>query len=127
MMGFALTDTAFAALLQPMLDGGTVDQDFPIWLVPLAIIVLFLIRGVAGYVSTYYMAWIGWAVIKQLRTEVFAKYLTLPTAFYDEASSGELISRITFNSQKVANAASSSLTVIVRDTLTSIGLFDGRC
>jgi len=122
MMGFALTDTAFAALLQPMLDGGTVDQDFPIWLVPLAIIVLFLIRGVAGYVSTYYMAWIGWAVIKQLRTEVFAKYLTLPTAFYDEASSGELISRITFNSQKVANAASSSLTVIVRDTLTSIGL-----
>ena len=122
MMGFALTDTAFAALLQPMLDGGTVGQDLQIWMVPLAIIVLFFVRGVAGYVSTYYMAWIGWAVIKQLRTEVFAKYLTLPTAFYDEASSGELISRITFNSQKVANAASSSLTVIVRDTLTSIGL-----
>ncbi len=123
MVGFALTDTAFAALLQPMLDGGFVERDqTAIWFVPTAIIVLFLIRGAAGYASTYYMAWIGWAVIKQLRAEVFAKYLTLPTAFYDEASSGELISRITFNSQKVANAASTALTVFVRDTLTSIGL-----
>lgn len=123
MVGFALTDTAFAALLQPMLDGGFVERnETAIWFVPVAIIVLFLIRGAAGYVSTYYMAWIGWAVIKQLRSEVFAKYLTLPTAFYDEASSGELISRITFNSQKVANAASTALTVFVRDTLTSIGL-----
>ncbi len=123
MVGFALTDTAFAALLQPMLDGGFVARDeTAIWFVPVAIIVLFFIRGAAGYVSTYYMAWIGWAVIKQLRSEVFAKYLTLPTAFYDEASSGELISRITFNSQKVANAASTALTVFVRDTLTSIGL-----
>lgn len=123
MVGFALTDTAFAALLQPMLDGGFVERnETAIWFVPVAIIVLFLIRGAAGYASTYYMAWIGWAVIKQLRSEVFAKYLTLPTAFYDEASSGELISRITFNSQKVANAASTALTVFVRDTLTSIGL-----
>jgi len=123
MVGFALTDTAFAALLQPMLDGGFVQRDqTAIWFVPTAIIVLFLIRGAAGYASTYYMAWIGWAVIKQLRAEVFGKYLTLPTAFYDEASSGELISRITFNSQKVANAASTALTVFVRDTLTAIGL-----
>jgi len=123
MVGFALTDTAFAALLQPMLDGGFAEKDqTAVWFVPVAIIVLFLIRGAAGYASTYYMAWVGWAVIKQLRCEVFEKYLTLPTSFYDEASSGELISRITFNSQKVANAASTSLTVLVRDTLTSIGL-----
>ncbi len=123
MVGFALTDTAFAALLQPMLDGGFAQKDqTAVWFVPVAIIVLFIVRGAAGYASTYYMAWVGWAVIKQLRSEVFNKYLTLPTSFYDEASSGELISRITFNSQKVANAASTSLTVFVRDTLTSIGL-----
>ena len=123
MVGFALTDTAFAALLQPMLDGGFGERDqTSIWLVPLAIIVLFLVRGVAGYASTYYMSWIGWTVIKQLRADVFAKYLTLPTAFYDEASSGELISRITFNSQKVANAASKALTVFIRDSLTALGL-----
>lgn len=124
MIGYALTDTAFAALMKPMLDGSFVEQDRrAIFFVPLMIIGIFLLRGVAGFASTYYISWIGWRVIKQLRAEIFAKYLTLPTSFYDRASSGELISRITFNSQMVANAASSSLTVLVRDTLTAIGLF----
>lgn len=124
MVGYAVTDTAFAALMKPMLDGSFVEQDQQaIFLVPLMIIGIFLLRGVAGFASTYYIAWIGWRVIKQLRDEIFEKYLTLPTSFYDKASSGELISRITFNSQMVANAASSSLTVMVRDSLTAIGLF----
>lgn len=123
MVGYAVTDTAFAALMKPMLDGSFVEQDqSAIIMVPLMIIGIFLLRGVAGFASTYYISWIGWRVIKQLRGEIFEKYLTLPTAFYDKASSGELISRITFNSQMVANAASSSLTVMVRDTLTAIGL-----
>lgn len=124
MVCYALTDTAFAALMKPMLDGSFVDRDQNARLfVPLLIIGIFLLRGIAGFASTYYIAWIGWRVIKQLRGEIFSKYLTLPTAFYDRASSGELISRITFNSQMVANAASSSLTIMVRDTLTAIGLF----
>ncbi len=124
MVGYAVTDTAFAALMKPMLDGSFVEQDQQaIFLVPLMIVGIFLLRGVAGFASTYYIAWIGWRVIKQLRAEIFEKYLTLPTSFYDKASSGELISRITFNSQMVANAASSSLTVMVRDSLTAIGLF----
>lgn len=124
MIGYAITDTAFAALMKPMLDGSFVEQDRnAILFVPLMIVGIFVLRGVAGFASTYYISWIGWRVIKQLRGEIFSKYLTLPTSFYDKASSGELISRITFNSQMVANAASSSLTVIVRDTLTAIGLF----
>lgn len=123
MLGYAVTDTAFAALMKPMLDGSFVEQNrTAIVMVPLLIIGIFIIRGLADFTSTYYMAWIGWSVIKQLRAEVFAKYLSLPTSFYDNASSGELISRITFNSQKVAEAASTSLTVMVRDSLTSIGL-----
>ena len=123
MVGYAVTDTAFAALMKPMLDGSFVEQSqSAIIMVPLMIIGIFLLRGVAGFASTYYISWIGWRVIKQLRAEIFEKYLTLPTAFYDRASSGELISRITFNSQMVANAASSTLTVMVRDTLTAIGL-----
>jgi subfamily B ATP-binding cassette protein MsbA len=124
MIGYAITDTAFAALMKPMLDGSFVEQDRnAILFVPLMIVGIFVLRGVAGFASTYYISWIGWRVIKQLRGEIFSKYLTLPTSFYDKASSGELISRITFNSQMVANAASSSLTVIVRDSLTAIGLF----
>ena len=123
MIGYAITEASFAALMKPLLDGSFVDQDEQaIVYVPILIILIFLVRGVAGYASTYYMSWIGWSVIKQLRKEVFTKYLTLPTQFYDNASSGELISRITFNSQKVAQAASTTLTIMVRDSLTAIGL-----
>lgn len=123
MVGYAITEASFAALMKPLLDGSFVKQDQQaILLVPIIIILIFIIRGVAGFASTYYMSWIGWSVIKQLRKEVFAKYLSLPTQFYDNASSGELISRITFNSQRVAQAASSTLTIMVRDSLTAIGL-----
>lgn len=124
MAGYAITDTAFAALMKPMLDGSFVEQDRQaILFVPLMIVGIFVFRGITGFVSDWYIALIGWRVIAKLREEIFAKYLTLPTSFYDRASSGELISRITFNSQMVANAASSSLTVLVRDTLTAMGLF----
>lgn len=123
MVGYAITEAGFAALMKPLLDGSFVDKDQQaIIFVPILIIFIFIVRGVAGFASTYYMAWIGWGVIKQLRREVFAKYLSLPTQFYDNASSGELISRITFNSQRVAQAASTTLTIIVRDSLTAVGL-----
>ncbi len=124
LVGYALTDTAFAYLMKPLLDAGFVERDrSAIGLIPLLIILIFVIRGVSGFASTYYISWAGWKVIKSIRSEVFNKYLNLPTQYYDNASSGELISKITFNSQNVANAATSALTVIVRDTLTVIGLF----
>lgn len=123
MLCYSITDIAFAALMKPMLDGSFVEQNQQtIIFVPIAIILIFIVRGIGGFVSTYYMSWVGWQVIKNLRTEVFGKYLSLPTTFYDDASSGELISKITFNSQAVAQAASTTITVLVRDSLTAIGL-----
>ena len=124
MVVYALCETGFAALMKPLLDGSFIERDQnSILFVPVAIIVVFLLRGVAGFVSTWFMAWIAWRVITQLRREVFAKYLSLPTSFYDRASSGELISRITFNSQQVANASSKVLTTVVRDSISIVSLF----
>ena len=123
-MAFAAgTEVAFAWLMKPLLDGSFVEQNAKaiIW-VPIAIVGIFIVRGITSFGSTYTMSWIGWQVIKTLRRDVFNKYLTLPSRYYDEASSGEMISRITFNCQEVASAASTTLTVMVRDTLTAIGL-----
>jgi len=123
-MAFAAgTEVAFAWLMKPLLDGSFVEQNAKaiIW-VPIAIIVIFIVRGITSFGSTYTMSWIGWQVIKTLRRDVFNKYLTLPSRYYDEASTGEMISRITFNCQEVASAASTTLTVMVRDSLTAVGL-----
>lgn len=124
MIVYAVTDAAFAWLMKPMLDGSFVDQNQQaiVW-VPLAIVAIFIIRGIGGFASTWYLAWIGWQVIKSLRREVFSRYLDLPTTFYDANTSGDLISRITYNSQAVSQAASTTLTVLIRDTLTAISLF----
>ncbi|MDO6461681.1 lipid A export permease/ATP-binding protein MsbA [Granulosicoccaceae sp. 1_MG-2023] len=124
MIVYGLTDTGFAALMKPMLDAGFVERDrSAIALVPVLIIAIFIVRGLAGFASTYYMSLIGWNVIKSMRREIFDKYLSMPTQFFDNASSGELISKVTFNAQNVAQAASNTLTVLIRDSLTVLGLF----
>lgn len=124
MVAYSVTEASFAALMKPLLDAGFVERDKSvITLLPLLIITIFVVRGVAGFASTYYMSWIGWRVIKEIRADLFNKYLSMPTQYYDNASSGELISKVTFNTQNVAHAATTTLTILIRDSLTAIGLF----
>ena len=123
MVGFALTDATFAALMQPLLDGGFQEgSDRAPWMVPVAVLALFLFRGVAGFISTYQMEWVGGRVIAKLRAALFDKYLSLPTAHYDQTTGGELISRLTYNVQMVSNAASKAITVLIRDSITVVAL-----
>ena len=91
------------------------------WL-PLGIMVLFLVRGAAEFATTYSLGWIGRQVIKSVRALVFDKFLHLPTRYYDAASTGTLLSKLTFNIEQMADAASNVVTVLIRDSLTAIGL-----
>ncbi len=120
---YAATEPAFAWLMKPMVDGSFVDKDpETIKFVPLALLGIFIVRGVAGFASTYFMAWIGWQIITTMRREMFGHLLRMPTAAYDQASSGELISKLTFNVERVSGAATSAFTIAVRDSLTVLGL-----
>lgn len=120
---YGLVDAAFVKLLQPLLDRGFVarDQDF-IRIVPYLLIGMFLIRGIASFMSSYCMGWVGRQVILVFRQKMFQKFLKLPARFYDHATSGELLSRITYNVEQVAAASSEALTVIVREGFAAIGL-----
>jgi subfamily B ATP-binding cassette protein MsbA len=123
MLLFAVTDTALAWLVRVFLDGAFVERDPRVlWFVPLAIVGLFLLRGVGDYVSNYFPGWVGRHVIKSLRGELFAHYLRLPTAYYDRAASGQMLSRLTYNVELVAEATTNAVTVLIRDTLTIAGL-----
>jgi len=127
MLIFAITDTGFAFLIKTLTDSfaGTensnnIDQikDY----LPLVVIFIFLIRGLSGFFSTYNIAWIGRQVIKSLRAEIYNKFLYLPTIFLDRKSNAELLSRVTFNIEQVAESASNIITILIRDTLTIIVL-----
>jgi subfamily B ATP-binding cassette protein MsbA len=123
LLGYAATDAAAAALMQPMLDGGFVDKDpTVIKLVALGIVGVFAVRAISGFASTYLMQWVGWQVITRLRQELFEKLLELPTYDYDRSASGELIAKLTYNVERVSQAATNAITVVIRDSATVVFL-----
>lgn len=119
----AATATAFAALMKPLMDGSFVNRDpDTIRIIPLALIGIYLVRALALFTSMYGMSWVGRTIIYEMRSQMFQRLLTLPKDYYDKSTTGEIISRFTYNVEQVANAATSAITVLVRDTLTAIGL-----
>jgi subfamily B ATP-binding cassette protein MsbA len=123
MVLFASVDTGFAILVKKFLDGAFVERD-PRMLVyvPGGIIVLFVVRGVGDYLSVYAPGWVGRQVIKSIRHDLFTRYLQLPVSFFDRNGAAQLLSRLTYNIELVAEAATNAVTYIIRDTLTIIGL-----
>ena len=119
----AATEPLIPALLKPLLDGTFVHKDDMVMrLVPLLILVIFFVRGVASFAGTYAINWVGNKVVMDLRGKMFHKLLSLPTRFYDDHATGNLISKLTFDVAQVTAAATSVVTVIVRDSIIIVGL-----
>jgi subfamily B ATP-binding cassette protein MsbA len=123
MMLVAATEPALPAMLKPLLDGTFVEKDERImaW-TPIAIVVLFVVRGIAEYLASYSINWVGNRVVMDLRNAMFDKLLQLPAPYYDNHPAGNLISKVTFDVTQVTTAATTVLTVLFRDGLAAIGL-----
>jgi subfamily B ATP-binding cassette protein MsbA len=119
----AATEPLLPALFKPLLDEGFVAKNevFIRW-VPLLLLALFVVRGITSFVSTYTMAWVGSRLVMDLRAAMFDKLMTLPTRYFDQNPSGQLIAQLAFNVTQVTQSATSSLTTLVRDTVTVLGL-----
>lgn len=123
MVLFAGADVGLIQLLEPLLDGTFVERDPDvIRMMPFAIMMLFIVRGLAGLMSSYGMAWVGRRVIMDMRGLVFDQYLRLPVSYYDQENGGTLISRLTYNVNQVADSTTSAVTTVIKDGLTAIGL-----
>ncbi len=123
MVMVAATEPLLPALMKPLLDGSFVNKNpTTIRYIPFALVGLFLVRGVFGFVSDYALNWVANRVVFDLRGEMFGRLVNLPTGYYDDASSGALISKVTYDVTGVTAAATTVLTVMVRDSLTVVGL-----
>lgn len=119
----AASEPAFPALLKPMLDGSFIKKDpTTMQMVPLLLVALFVGRGVANFVSSYCISWVANRLVMDLRAEMFRKLIYLPIPFYDHESSGNLVSKLSYDVSQVTAAATVAVTVLVRDSLTIIGL-----
>jgi len=90
--------------------------------IPVLLLVIFTVRGLTDLVTVYGLGWLGRRVIRDLRRQIFSKYLMLPTEYFDRNSAGSLISKLTYNTEQVAQAISEALVVLVRDSLTIVVL-----
>lgn len=119
MTATAIIEGGLVLLLQPLMDEALVAQNLTtaMWL-PIAFVTIFALRGISGFATEASLGWIGRSVISSLRRDVFRKFLTLPTKFFDQQTTGPLLSRMTYNVEMVAESVTSVVTIAIRDVLT---------
>ncbi|MDD1782854.1 lipid A ABC transporter ATP-binding protein/permease MsbA [Enterovibrio sp. ZSDZ35] len=121
----AASDTLMLSMIKPLLDEGftydSVDSDFLKWM-PLYLVLLMAVRGISSFVSAYGLSWVSGKVVMVMRRRMFNHFMQMPVSFFDKESSGALLSRITYDSEQVANATSGALVSLVREGASIIGL-----
>ena len=119
----AATEVVLPAAIKPFLDGTFIEKDpFLIKWVPLFLILIYLIRGFGSFIGTYASTWVGNKVVVDLRDQMFRRMLALPLGYFHDTTTGNLISRFTFDAAQVTSAATNVVTVLVKDSVTIIGL-----
>lgn len=123
MIGYSALDTFVISNLKPLIDDslGNGDTAF-LRMAAMAIVPLFILRGIFNFMGTYTLNWIGAKVVMTMRQQLFEKYIHLPVSFHDQQAVGALISKVTYDTEQVANAASKALLTIVREGAFVIGL-----
>lgn len=110
---------AFTLLMRPMVDEAFVARNPEVRLaLPLAVLGLFIIRGMATFATDYGMARAGRSVVRDLREALLLKYLRLPSARFDVEPVPALVSRLNYDTEQVSHASAEALKVIITDTLT---------
>jgi subfamily B ATP-binding cassette protein MsbA len=120
---YAASDAGTAWFVDKFLEHAFVDPDpRVVWAVPLGVLVLFLVRGAGDYIGTYFPARVGRHVVKAIRRDLFTQYLHLPCAWYDRQPAGRALSRLVYDAELVADAATTAVGTIIRDSLVILGL-----
>ncbi|MGB2078357.1 MAG: lipid A ABC transporter ATP-binding protein/permease MsbA [Vibrio sp.] len=119
----AAADTYLVSLLKPLLDEGfgNAESNF-LRILPFIILGMILLRGASSFVSTYCLSWVSGNVVMEMRRKMFNHFMHMPVSFFDQQSTGALLSRITYDSQQVASATSKALVSMVREGAYIIGL-----
>jgi subfamily B ATP-binding cassette protein MsbA len=121
-MLFSASMVSFTAFAKVFGDGTFENRDprTIVWL-PLALIGLFFLRGIGDFTQTYCMGYVGRRIVKRMRGQIFERMVQLPIGYYDRNISSVLLSKLTYNTEQVGQAATDSVTVAVRESLTVFG------
>lgn len=123
MVGYASIDAWVFSQLQPIIDDSLGKQNYEMLRIAAFFVVpIFIVRGVFNFMGTYTLSWIGNQVVMNMRQELFDKYVNLPVEYHNNHASGELISKVIYDTEQVSAAASKALLTLVREGAFVIGL-----
>ncbi len=119
----SLSNTAFLAVIKKIMDEGFVEnaQGMQLFL-PLMLMGLMVVRAISGYASTYSMRVVARRVVEDFRKEMFQNLMHLPVGYFDARSSGELVSKFSYDIERLSVTTTRSWFAFLRDILTVIGL-----
>jgi len=116
---YAGVDASLIYFSKDLIDNGIANNDLNyLKLAAFFVLGVFLVRGIASFISTYLLAWIGNNVILKMRQQLFSKMLHLPVSYFDENASGAMISKITYDTEQVSRATTQVMIVLVREGAT---------
>jgi subfamily B ATP-binding cassette protein MsbA len=120
---YSLIDATFTYMMRPFFDKGfiNIDLDF-IKKTPYIVLVGITLRGLVSSLGSYCMTWVARSVVKVLREKIFNHILGLPAQFYDMATSGQMLSKILYDVEQVAQVSAEALTDFVQNTCLILGL-----
>jgi len=123
MLVTAATEPGVAAMMKLLLDKGFSEaRSFSLWLVPLFVVGIFLIRGLSTFTTTYLMSAVSGRLISTLRQQMFTRLLDVPLDFYRDNSTGKIINAMMLEVNQVLDLIRNVMIVVIRDSLTVIGL-----
>ena len=119
----AATEPAVAALMKQLLDNGFAKAaTFPLWMVPLFVVGLFVLRGLSTFATAFLMAWISGRLVADLRLQMFTRLLDVPLGYYDKQSTGQVLNTMMVEVGQILDMLRSVMVVLIRDSLTVVGL-----
>ena len=118
----ALTEAAIPALLKPLLDRGFTEGSLPLWTVPVAVLVMFVLRGVAQFAAQYALAVIANDGMLKLRNDMFARLLNADLGLFVRQSASSLSNTVVYEVQTGATMLVQALMGLSRDSFTMIAL-----
>ncbi|MCJ8326460.1 MAG: ABC transporter ATP-binding protein/permease [Campylobacterales bacterium] len=112
-----------AYIIEPLLDDIFINKDRNmLYVMPFIIVALYSSKGFGGYIQTYYISFIGQDIVRKIRDKLLKHVLKLDIDFFQRKHSGELISRITNDINRIQSAVSNQIADMIREFLTIIGL-----
>ena len=114
---------AIAWLIKPVLDKIFIQKnETMLYILPIAIIGVYFLKALGTFLQQYYVTYIGEDIVRQIRNKFLKYIMNFDMEFFKKTHSGELVSRIINDINRIQYAVSSYLAMMLRDILMSIFL-----